>query len=208
MHNFMKKIFWITLLILTMAGCRSSKPVVPRFYVIEFPVQKETFLPDTLTHRFGSVEILPVNVYPAFATHRIAIREGSHELRYFSNHEWAVRPGEALTLFITEFYKKNIIFDQVSTRFWNIDPEYRFETTVYQLEVVQDRGRYYARIHLNYILRETSTSRILTEHTADLRLELPKRNLNLFADEISLIFYDELKVFTEKILPALTINIK
>jgi ABC-type uncharacterized transport system auxiliary subunit len=200
----MRRILVLTALFaLVFAGCRSSKPAITKFYVLEYPSGKAEFLPDTLLPFSVSMEIMPVEVYPAFATHRIAIREDSHELSYFSHHEWAVRPGEALTLFVSDFFTQNRIISKVSTRFWDTDPEFRLRTSIFQLEVLQEKGRFFARIHIDLRLEDAKQQIFLTQHQADLRLELPRRNLNLFADEISLIFFDELKVFTEKLIPVL-----
>lgn len=193
----------LLVLAVALAGCRGSKPVIPKYYVVEYPHEQSVSLIDTIITLPNSVEIAQVEVYPAFATHRIAVRENTHELRYFSNSEWAVRPEQSITNYINEFLQVNRFFEVVSTRYWNELPDYRLETTVYQMEILQDRNTFLAHLHLKFSLTNIESERVIVTHTADRTRELERRNLNLFADAINHMLFEELQRFFVKASPIL-----
>jgi ABC-type uncharacterized transport system auxiliary subunit len=179
-------------------GCRSSKPVIPRYYIIEYPQEADAEFNKKYSTFGASVEVLPVEIFPAFAGHRIALREETHGIRYFSNHEWAVRPEESMKLFLVKFLEQNKVFEKISTRYWIERPDYQLLTRIYQLEIAQKKNSFYAHLNLNFQLIHTQTGRVVSSHLADLSTPLDRRNINLFADEISLLFFNELHLFFEK----------
>lgn len=194
----MKKIFLLIILPLAIfAACRSSKPVDPRYYLLELPVEKLT--DDTLQMLPFVVEVLAVDVHPAFASHQIAVREKSHEIRYFSHHQWAVRPGQSLTRFVEEYFGRTRMFRHTDTRFWDIQPDYKIKTMVYQVEVVKDRNDYLAFLHVEFQLINAQDGEVMTVHTASKSRLLQRRNLNLFAEAVNLLFFEELNYFARKI---------
>jgi len=181
-----------------LGACRSSKPVAPTFYVLEFPMER---IPDEkpLTLPY-SLEITEIDLHPAFATHQIAIREGQHEIRYFSHHEWAVRPVQSLTRYINDYFKNIQVFRSTDTRYWNIQPDYKILTSVNHLEVLKDGNDYLAHLHVDFRLVMTEGTVTVVTHSADNTRLLEKRNLNLFAGAINDMFFEELQFFTRKIL--------
>jgi len=179
-------------------GCRSRQPNSTQYYLIEHPEGKNGIVGDTIPVFPFNVEILPVYVDPSFATHRIAIRENTHEIRYFLNHQWAVRPEGALTRFVYDFLTRQRMFSQVAMRFWDVEPDLQFHANIYQLQVVKQNRKYFAHLNLGFQLADPKSGAILTEHKSDIQIELARRNLNLFASEISRAFYDELQVFAQK----------
>ncbi|MFN3554763.1 MAG: ABC-type transport auxiliary lipoprotein family protein [Bacteroidales bacterium] len=187
----------IVLLLMILAACRSSKPVEPRFYLLEFP--SERIQADTLEMLPYVLEILPVDVHPAFASHQIAIRERSHELRYFSNHQWAVRPGQSLTRFVAEYFARTEIFQKTDTRFWTMQPDFKLKTSVYQLEVVRERNDFLAFLSVEFQLISNHDGSVMFSHTAAKNRLLEKRNLNLFAEAINRLFFEELNYFARKV---------
>ena len=175
-------------LLIVFAGCRSRQPKATQYYLIEYPEGNNELVSDTIPEIPLALEILPVIVYPSFATHRIAIRENTHEIRYFLHHQWAVRPEEALTRFVYHFLTRQRMFAQVSARFWDVEPDLQFHTNIYQLEVVKLHRKYFARLSLTFQLTDTKSGVILTEHKSEIQIELARRNLNLFASETLEIF--------------------
>jgi ABC-type uncharacterized transport system auxiliary subunit len=193
-------IFFLSIIIpiFFLGACRSSKPVAPTFYVLEFPTDRiPEEKPMTLPY---SLEITDIDLHPAFATHQIAIREDQHEIRYFSNHEWAVRPDQSLTRFISDYFKNVKIFKNTDTRYWNIQPDYKLLTSVHQLEVLKDGNDYLAHVHFDFRLVMTEGSVTVVRHSADKTRLLERRNLNLFAGAVNDMFFEELHFFARKIL--------
>lgn len=196
----MNKYFLISLILLTtLFGCRQKQDFTKRYYIIEIPVDQNINLRDTLKSIDKYCEISTADISPAFASHRIAVRENSHEIEYFRNHEWATRPANNLTAIIVEFFERYGLFKGTDTRYWRIIPEYRFETRIYQLEAVQNSKRLSAHLNLEFRLIDKQTNKVIIKHSADRYKELEENNINLFAAAISELFYQELTNMSIKI---------
>lgn len=197
----MNKLVLISILFLiTFFGCRQPKEISNRYYVIEMPAEQNYAFKDTLPGIDKFCEVGLVDIFPAFASNRIAVRERSHEIEYFKNHEWATRPAENFTSIIVDFFGRYDVFEGVGKRFWKIIPDYRFETTVYQLEVEQkNKKELAARLNLEFRLIDNHTNEVIIKHSADRRKHLDENKINLFAAAISEMFYQELTNVTKKI---------
>lgn len=176
-------------------GCRSSKPVSPRFFLLEYPTKTE--VSDTIVTLPYSLEITNVDINPVYSSTQIAIREGEMEVHYFANNHWASRPYQSLGRFISIFYKRNPFFETAATRFWNVQPDYRLTTTIYNLEVIRERNVFHARLNVEFQI-ESSDGKIIAVHTSDNRRQLERRDLNQFARAISNMFFEELHYFSKK----------
>ncbi len=199
----MKKILPIALAALLLLGaCRSSKPVAARFYMLEYPAKQE-MASDTLLPLPYSVEIMDIDLNPAFSTHQIALREDAHEVKYFVNHQWASRPQKSLERFVVNYFNDHGLFENVQRSFWNVQPDFRLYITIYNLEVVRDRKDFSAHLHLEMWL-ESAQGEVIHRHLADQTRMLEKRSLNLFAQAINNMFYEELNYFATKLHFALT----
>lgn len=183
-----------------LSSCGSQKEVIKKYYVIESPEDSLTVSNDSSSIINAWCEVDGVEVYPAFDTRRIVLRDESHQVRYFGNHEWAVPPADFLTPIIIDYLANRNVFARVANRFWERTPDYRLQTTVFNLEVVSSKRKAFeAHLNLRFDLIETKTDAILLTHTADIKSELKERDLNLLAAEISNIFNQELNHFSDKI---------
>ncbi|TVQ91844.1 MAG: hypothetical protein EA393_04340 [Bacteroidetes bacterium] len=199
----MKYLLKIMLILLVfLPSCRSSKPVAKTYYVIEFPGERaKDSQPLLLPY---SLEISTVDIHPVFATHQIAVRENDHEIRYFSNHEWAVRPKESFTRFVHDYFNQKGLFRNVNVRFWSLRPDYRLVTRINNLEVLVEGRDYYARLQIEFRLIMEQGEVLIVQHSADRTRLLEKRNLNLFTGAINDIFYEELHYFAGMIIHDFT----
>ncbi len=196
----MKKIILFSLIFFAFIyGCRQQKQATKRYYVIEIPAEKNMAFKDSLTTINKYCEIVPANIFPAFASHRIALRGNTHEIEYFNNHEWATRPSDNLTTITINFFDRYKVFKEVDTRYWKIIPEYLFETTIYRLEIVDDKEGFLAHLNLEFRLVDKHKNEIILKHTADKYQPLEKRTINHFAAAISQMFYNELYNVSKKI---------
>lgn len=190
---------------LFLAGCGSQKEAIKKFYVIESLNDSTLAVSDSLPKMNAWCEVNEVQVYPAFDTRRIVLRDESHQVRYFGNHEWAVSPADFLTPIIIDYLAGNKVFARVADRFWERNPDYRLQTTVFNLEVVSSKRKTFeAHLNLKFDLIDAKTDAILLTHNADRKSELKERDLNLLAAEISQIFNDELTSFSFQIEQTLS----
>ena len=70
--SFTSLFFFLLMSILLFNGCLGSKSVAPRFYLLEFP--SEVNLEDASDLETVSLEIMDVEIHPAFASYEIAVR--------------------------------------------------------------------------------------------------------------------------------------
>ncbi len=183
-----------------LTGCLGRRSMPARFYILDYPPGLEVNFEDESPVQ-KSLLIRTVEISPAYATTQIALRERTHEIRYFSFNQWAVRPEQSLTSLLTEFMNEHNIFRTVYTRpSLNLEPDYIMETIIHHMVLVEDGREYYARLSLEYALREFGNGETVLNHRADRKQVLEDKNLNLFAAAISEIFIDELGKFSGSIL--------
>jgi ABC-type uncharacterized transport system auxiliary subunit len=196
----MKQIPYLILSLLILFACGSQK-VITRYYVIEMDrdsVAWNDLSTDPIVDQY--CEIDQVEVYPAYASTQIANRSNNKELIYYANHQWAVRPAESFTRMVQDYFKHVPIFKNTSGRYWKIEPAYRIETTVYQLEVIQESNKFTAHLDLEFVLKETEKGTVIIQHQADALETLAEKDLNLLAQAVGEIFSRELRSFSEKII--------
>jgi ABC-type uncharacterized transport system auxiliary subunit len=197
----MKRFFVILVLlfIFGLYGCNNQKSVVKKYYVLETP--KDTTVIDTTSTEYIDefCEVGKVNIYPAFSTRRIANRSRSHEITYYSSHEWAVRPTDILTNMLVDYMNAKGLFKSIAPRYWEVSPKYKIETTIYQLEVVKQNNDLAAHLHIEFRLVNNESKKTVTRYQADLTNPLEERKINLFASAISKMYYSAINDFSARI---------
>ena len=191
---------FLTVNLLILSSCGSQKRMVNKYYVIEKPAESSEFEIEGIRQIDQYCEIIPVDVYPAFASQKVALRSGEYEIIYYSYHQWAVRPSESFTRIIQDYLNHIKLFKEVSTRFWRVTPEYVIKTTIYKLEVIQEGDNLFAHLEMEFSLEQQENDKRVIQHKADRKELLPSKDLNLFAKSIGAMFYEELYRFSQKIL--------
>lgn len=188
------------LLFILIAGCGSPKRIITKYYLIEIPDETTYSSADREEPLLDAYcEIVPVDIYPAYASRQIVNRNKSNEITYYSYHKWAVRPEDSFTRILTDFFDKNRIFIDVSSRFWKVTPSYKIETTVYRLEVNDQADKFNAHLKLEFRLLDNESSELIVQHAADRSESLQEKDINLLASTIGNIYGGELEAFAEKI---------
>ncbi|MFW6352368.1 MAG: ABC-type transport auxiliary lipoprotein family protein [Bacteroidota bacterium] len=187
-----------------LASCGTQKEVIKKYYIIEAPNDSTSINKESTPLLDAWCEVADVAVYPAFNSRRIVLRDESHQIRYFGNHEWAVTPDNFLTPMIIDFLAANKVFTRVGARFWERVPDYRLQTTIFNLEVVTNKKNSFdAHLNLKIDLIDVETDAIVLTHSSDRKLLLDEKDLNLLASAISDIFYQELGNFSVQIKETL-----
>jgi ABC-type uncharacterized transport system auxiliary subunit len=88
--DIMKKKYYALLLTILILQACSEKVLIRRYYVLEFPVWTDTTQIKSEARTAVTCEILTVQVPPAYAQHRIAVRKRSHEISYYQYNYWAI----------------------------------------------------------------------------------------------------------------------
>lgn len=188
-------------MLLVFTGCGGGKAVVSRYYLLEYPrlTTLELLAGDSLVNLGGSCFIAPVEVHPAYATHQIVIREESNQINYFSFNEWAVRPNQSLTVFITDFFTDAGIFTSINAGRVAHGNDFLLETYVSKLEVMRGKPQLLAHVELTFTLSDMYTNKVVARHHANEVKILEDKDLNQFAAAVSQIFVEQLHVFARQI---------
>ena len=191
------KLLTIALIVFITSGCGSNKTVLKKYYLIEPSAAIE--IANTGQTADVLCEVADVMVAPAFATTQIALRDESHQIQYFGQHEWAVRPQETFLRHILNHLSDRHTFKRVANRFWHNPPTYTLYTTLHHLEVLQKKKVFYAHLNIEFTLIEIKTDSIVLKHKADRESRLEERNLNLMAQAFSELLSEELVRLTDLI---------
>lgn len=197
----MKRIPYLILLFYVFSSCGSQKVITTRYYVIEVDRDSIAVMDvgkDPVIDQYCEIE--QVEVYPAYSSTQIANRSDEMELTYYAYHQWAIRPAESFTRMLQDYFSHVPVFRNTSGRFWQVDPAYRIETTVFHLEVIQENDGFMAHLDLEFILRESDQGNVIVQHQANEKKALADKDLNLLASAVGEIFYAELILFSDKII--------
>jgi len=190
----------IILLSVFLIGQSCSKKIITRkYYVVEFPEQppENQARTDLLTK--ATCEIATIKVSPAFAQHRIAVRNKSHQISYYFNHQWAVNPEEVFTHLLESHLQSQHIFTSVSRSVWKVIPEYQVNARVEQLEIIEQEDQFSAHLAMSLRFQDNNNRNTILLHSFDRSEILEEKNINLFAANISRIYLEELNEFSKKI---------
>jgi hypothetical protein len=196
-----RTLLFILFLSFALTSCIGRRSVPSRYYIIEYLPETELNINDDRLPVQGSCLIRTVEISPVYATTQIALRERTHEIRYFAFNHWAVRPEQGFTSLVTRFMNDHNIFRTIHLRpSFAMEADYIMETTIHHLVLVEEGNDYFAMLTLDYILRDFGSDEIISVHRADRKEILEEKNLNLFASVISRLFVEELENFVMSIL--------
>ncbi len=193
------KILFLVFVLVLGASCSRQKNIVKKFYDINVPMTEHSEGKDLLPRVKATCMIPEVYVYPPYSGTQIPLRNRSNELQYFSYHEWAVRPAQIFRQITMDYLSAENLFIRVSDRFWNENPDYRLELTIFNMEVIENKKSFEARFNYKFELIHAETYNLTLQQSADLRETLENNDLNLFAEAISTMFQNELEKLAENI---------
>lgn len=197
----MKRIIFILPLlglVLLAFGC-GSRTVTRQYYLIEFPTASDSAALSRAPFSSAYCEIAPLEIAPAYAQKRIAVRIGTHELNYYQEHEWAVRPDEAIAAQVEDYLQSRRLFARVSSRLERETPQYELYTRVSQLEAIDQKKRLLAHLRLDWELYDRVSGERAVLHSFNESRTLQKRNINLLAAAVSDMLKEELTRLGDKI---------
>lgn len=203
-----KTVMIVVMTLLVMVACRGGQVVVSQYYLLELPPFDEAMPSGAFQTLPGICEVAEVKVAPAFASHQIAVREDTHQIRYFSFNEWAVRPPLAFTGLLLDFLQDRQVFEEVTHGRHALPSKYLIETEITHLEMDVGRPLVYARLNLTISLYDTATGDRLVSHQADRSEPLSAQDLNEFASVTSQLFAEELTKFSMSVSEKLSMLTK
>lgn len=204
---YMRNKFLVLLAVsLLLAACVGGRSVSTSYYLIEYmPAQGEAYAPDSARYGFGKpVFIHSIDIHPAFATHQIAIREGMHQINYFSFNEWATRPGPSLAILTRRYINDSKWFSRIVDAPSAAIQGYSMSVNVFRMEVDRDRQRFFASMAMEFTLVNNQTGTIYSSGMLQTRRELPGKDLSHFAVAVSEVYLEGLHGFLLQTASAFT----
>lgn len=197
----MKKILLLIIFpMLLFSGCRSSQPIIQQYYLLELPAHDERPWPERISVLPGTCLISSADLAAAYATHQIAVREDSHQIRYFGFNEWAIRPEQAFTQLLLDFYAEHPVFEEVKHGRVAQPTDYVLDTKVIAVELDAREENLKARLKLHFLLTDGEHGEVLHSQRSERTEALESKDLNSFARAVSQLFTEELHAFSVKLL--------
>lgn len=196
-YNMRNNFLVLVIFSLLLTACLGGRPVAVSYYLIEYmPAQVEAYAPDSARFGFGKpVFISAIDIHPAFATHQIAIREGTHQINYFSFNEWATRPGPSLAIITRRYINDSKWFSRIVDAPSAAIQGYSLSVSIFRMEVDRDRQRFFASMAMEVTLVNNQTGDLHSSGMLQTRRELPGKDLSLFASAVSEIYLEGLHGF-------------
>ncbi len=178
----------------------SEKKIVRKYYTIEIPADQIPVPVDSISVINGNCEIDDVEVNLVYQRNQIVNRTSSHEVSYYIYHQWAIRPSDAIKEMIQEYLGSSGIFQSISTRYSRSIPDYRYWTSINNLELIEMNKSSLAHLNLEFRLIDNSNDQVILSHKADRVNPLKQKDINIFAIEVSNIICEELSIFSTMIM--------
>ena len=188
------------ILIVVLTACISEKKIERRYYTIEIPVDQTINVCDSISRLQGTCELEQVVVNNVYAKNQIVNRAGSNEISYYIYNQWAVNPSDAITQLIREYFEIAGIFQNLSDSYSRTIPDFRFQTYINSLELIENKRSLSAHLALEFRLIDNSTNKVILTHKASRTTPLKQNDLNIFAQEVSKIILQELNIFAGTII--------
>jgi len=195
----MKRSFLLVLpFAIALLSC-GTRSIIREYYIIEFPVTIDSVTVNQPPLYDGFCEIQPIQITPAYAGTRIAVRTESHRLNYYVQNEWAVRPEESISALMENYLRSRKLFSGISTRSFKAYPNFELYSHVHHLEAVEVENRLKAHLHIDWELYDRNSGHLVVFHSFETSRFLLRKDINLLATTISNILEEELQKFADKI---------
>jgi ABC-type uncharacterized transport system auxiliary subunit len=182
---------------LIMIQC-GKRAMIRKYYLIEIPSDTTRVHADSLCFPV-QVDVRDFQISKALDQTRIALRSDSHELNYYFYHHWAVRPSAGIPDMIYNVLSKKRCFSRL-VRGFSSHPDYLITGFIYHLERDEtDRVKAHLTADIKLVDAQSGITKVV--HSFD-RIEAYKHpdNMNAFAVTVSELLYQEIMIFTDKIV--------
>ncbi len=197
----MKNKIIFMLLFLFIAGCAGQQRSI-KYYTLD---SYDITLPDSIepgreTPLPFVVEVIDFSIAGPYNDARIALRTDSNELEYYHYHHWAESPGHAVRYFIWRILHDAQMFEVCQLRLTVTAPQFVVTGAINKLERVDVEGE--AGAHVDGVIDfvDVRNNRIILSHRFSTFAPFTDNApMNVFAQEVSVIFRDEVFTFIDKI---------
>ena len=158
----MKNAGLITMLLMLVSGCASSRPI--KYYRIEIPAAAAA----PVTPLAVSLQVGTIDVPPLMRDGRILYRVGAHEMGAYEYHRWIETPDRLVQNSLVRLLRSSGKYQSVDTQRGTARPDYILQGQIYEFGEI-DKPEVYTRVSMEIELRDATDSRTVwsTVYTAE-----------------------------------------
>ena len=133
-----------------------------------------------------------IDIASVYDDFRIVYRISPFEINYYAYHFWAEKPGRMLQAILCRHLEGSKRFAKVLTETTKEDPDWILRCSVYQMEEVDERTAWSARLGMKIELAEFKSGLVLASRRFDRREPLARKDVGLVPAALSRILDEEL----------------
>ncbi len=180
----------------------SSSPSKKHYYQIYYnPIKKER------QHFNYTVRIKTFDIDKVYRRYNLVYRKSPFELFYYQTHFWAARPENVITDAIASHIEKSKIFNDVILRL-SKKPDFVITGKIVAIDEFDSGDKWYARIALQYVLKDFKSGKVLVSYFFDDRSEVLLKKPVFVVRAMSNLLEKNTNIFLDKVENYLSTNEK
>jgi uncharacterized lipoprotein YmbA len=188
------------LALLTLTGCMSSAG--KQYHQLFLPVHRidtraAGAAPRPLFDKIIMIE--DVETDEIYNDYRVVYRTTSYQLNYYSYQFWIKKPGKLVRDVIVNYLRGNRLFKKTITGFTQGDPDLLLKASVYVIEEIDRSSVWFARLQMEFEVRDFKTNKPVLVHSFNRRKQLPYKKVDQLPVILSSILREELDIVVEKL---------
>ena len=179
----------------TVSSCSlfSSKAPLKHYYQVYYQPQVGSGQPIKATLR-----IKTFNADKAYKKYNLVYRTSFEEMFYYNTHFWASRPDDMITDLVANHFAKQRVFSDIIVTM-DKKPDYVLSGRILALDEVIEDDKSYARVAINFELKDYKTAEVIVAHSFDTKLEVKGRKPVDVVRAMGEIINSETDIFISKI---------
>lgn len=184
----------------TVSSCSlfSSKAPLKHYYQVYYQPKESSRQPVKATLR-----IKTFNSDKVYKKYNLVYRTSFEELFYYNTHFWASRPDDMITDLVAKHFSKQQVFTDIVLTM-DKKPNYVLSGRILALDEVVENEKSYARVAINFELKDYKTEEVVVVHSFDRMKEVTEGKKPVDVVRVmSEIIESETEVFISKIYETL-----
>ncbi|HNX36793.1 MAG TPA: ABC-type transport auxiliary lipoprotein family protein [Candidatus Cloacimonadota bacterium] len=176
---------------------------VTKYYVLDYLSATELSSLRQNTPKGKTLEVLETTVARAYSRNQIVVRKDNFQISYLPNDVWATRLSDAVPNLLVERIRAYNIFQKVGRDTGEANPSYYLETNIQNLEMIEEKPVSKAYVKIEFILRDSSTQRVLFNYLGTSVRPLPDTSPVYLVQVLNELIMAETDVFAAKCITFL-----
>jgi len=175
----------------------SSKAPLKHYYQVYYQPKESSQQPIKATLRIKTFTADKV-----YKKYNLVYRTSYEEMFYYNTHFWASRPDDMITDLVAKHFSKQQVFSDIIITM-DKKPDYVLSGRILAMDEVIEDEKSYARVAINFELKDYKTEDIVAAYSFDTRKETEGKKPVDVVRAMSEIIESEIEVFISKIYETL-----